>query len=303
VLSALFAHAASAAEHPTVRLEYTVASPEARCPSAEGLRALTAARLGYDPVTPEAGRLARVSVALRGGQVVGVLELLDEAGHTLGTRTLTAAAQSCESLAQSMALALAIAIDPQALLGAPRQPAAASAAPTEPLPPPQPTSAPWRWTTRLSVGAEVGAVPGTAVGLGVEAEARGERVGLAAWGQLSLMPSLAEYGGFVDASAVRAGLDGCAFASAFGLCLRAGGGALTVSGRGFPGSRQSTLPLATVGPRATAAWRPAPSLELRLYAGMDVALSRDSVFLGTLDAWQAPALSLDAGGSVGWTFW
>src|SRR5690348_14896707 len=83
------------------------------CPDEATFRTLVVARLGYDPFD-KAGSLAlRVEFRPIGSEIAGSLVLSGNAGAKPTNRTLRDA--DCFELASSMALATAIAVDPDAV--------------------------------------------------------------------------------------------------------------------------------------------------------------------------------------------
>ena len=122
-----FAAAVTLAPHPafageSARLVYSRTAPALGCPDEKALRRAVAGRLGYDPFVAASvnsvvaellenndGLKARVYV-IRDGNVAG------------GARELTAKTRDCTELIAAVALALSIAIDPDALDRAPAEP-------------------------------------------------------------------------------------------------------------------------------------------------------------------------------------
>ncbi len=119
-------------ERATVRLEYVRDdAAAAECPDEATFHELVQARLGYDPFDDEGSLALRVDLRSRSREIAGSLLLLDESGKTKTQRTLRHA--DCFELVSSVALATAIAVDPDAMR--------AGGVP-EPEPPPEPTPAP-----------------------------------------------------------------------------------------------------------------------------------------------------------------
>jgi hypothetical protein len=145
-------------------------------------------------------------------------------------------------------------------------------------------------------------LPDAALGLWLGAGLGGERFAATVWGEVALANTVSVAGGTIDSSLLRAGVDGCARFSWAGVCLRASGGAINAGGQGFVNDRRGALAVATVGPLVFAELRPAPALALRLSAGTDVALIRNSLLVSNLEAWHAPPASFEAGLTVSWGF-
>ncbi len=312
-------------ERTSVRLEYRVET-RAGCPSESELQALVAARLGFDPFDPEARLQTAVAIVERKGRLSGTVELRDQDGKVVGSRHVEAPAGQCSALADSLALTLAIAIDPQLLTRAPAPPPAqepptpavqapqeAPAPPeaTAPNPQPPPTIPPPRAATNriplhweASAGATVaaGLLPQTAFGFFLQGSVRSGRFVGSIEGAVFPESVLPAAGGRVHTSAIRGALRGCGVAGPFGFCLRVTGGAFRALGDGFRLDRRGMLPTATVGPLVFAERKFFSGLIGRLALGLDVPLLRSSVYVGSEEVWQAPTLALDAGASLGWEF-
>jgi hypothetical protein len=123
------------AEHASVTLSYTSAQSATSCPDENTFRGLVAARLGYDPFVGAGVRTLAVDFERRGNEVVGRLDLSAGGDAKSVKRTLRTSAGDCFELATSMALVVAVAVDPNALAGSTRPQ-------TPPEPPPLPTPAP-----------------------------------------------------------------------------------------------------------------------------------------------------------------
>jgi hypothetical protein len=131
------------AAHPEVVLRYERDEGAEVCPGADDLRAAVAARLGYDPFA-EARELDTLTVRIRrvGSGLEGTLERRDSSKRPRGTpTTITSKSGDCAELAASLAVGIAIAVDPLSILQAAPVPAAAVSAPrAQPLPPPVATA-------------------------------------------------------------------------------------------------------------------------------------------------------------------
>ncbi len=126
-------HAAEAA--PTARLVYSRSTEAATCPDELALRRAVAARIGYDVFFPWAPRTVVVAIVRRQESFVATVSLVDEAGIDHGAHELHTGA-ACVDLLDTVALAVAIAIDPTSSLAAP------AATLRDPLPPPSPPDPP-----------------------------------------------------------------------------------------------------------------------------------------------------------------
>ena len=120
------------AERATVRLEYVRDDAAAtECPDEATFRTLVEARLGYDPFDGDGSLALRVDLQSRTREIAGSLRLVGENGEPRTERTLRH--EDCFELLSSVALATAIAVDPDAMR--------AGAVPDS-GPPPEPTAAP-----------------------------------------------------------------------------------------------------------------------------------------------------------------
>jgi hypothetical protein len=307
VAAALIASSASIAraEHASVKLSYSLPKAAAGCPDEATFRSLVAARLGYDPFVGASTRSLVVEFQSRGSEVMGRLKLSGDAAQQR-ERTLHAQSGECFELGTSMALVVAVAIDPDA--AEPTAPAAA--APPEPPKPaqqPAPAPAPAPATVeasrvepalerpapaarrlRFEVGPVLpaGIVPaprgGVRAGGGFElgtwslhVEAaylfRSEEGDPAGPGSVS---AYVAYGSLVPCLTPLAGrpwlLDLCAVGSL---------GVLGATARGVPRPAPTTNVFAAIGPRAAVALMLSPNIGLGVSADVPVALARTHLYI------------------------
>ena len=292
-----------AAERRIVRFQADI-EEGVGCPSDKELRSLVAARLGYDPFSEQAASSAKASIHRHNGRLLGAVQLVDAQGAQVGARALEAANTACAALAESLALALAIAVDPALLARAapPPEPAPVPVERIVVLPPevlPAP-AIPIAWSIHLGALLSTGALPPLALGLSFEWRLRREALSLAVQGALLPSATLEAVGGRIDTSVLRGGLQACGHLGPAGLCLRGGAGVLRASGEGFVNDRRGMLPVVALGPAAYLEWRPSSRVFLRAGGSLDVALVRNSIYVGSTEVWHAPALAAEVGISVGW---
>jgi hypothetical protein len=118
-----------------VRLRYERAAGADSCPDEAAFRELVAARLGHDAFDDQASHEVRVTIVAVGRALRASIEHVED-GTVIAERSLRGSLPDCSELASTLALALAITIDPLAASGPP--PAAATvevAPPTTALPP------------------------------------------------------------------------------------------------------------------------------------------------------------------------
>src|SRR5581483_5368620 len=131
---------------PPVQMRLDHASAAPACPDAATLQRAVAERLGRDPFTSDARQTLVVRLSGKARAFRAELKVVDEAGAAKGQKTLQSKAADCGELASSVALAMALIIDPL-LVTRPPPPAQPPAAPTPVAPPPvaqaQPEVASW----------------------------------------------------------------------------------------------------------------------------------------------------------------
>lgn len=116
------------------------------CPNSRWLAKEVERRLGRPVFDIDAERSIEVEVLLLGGQYRSEMYVRDGSGHVLGHRSLQGDEPGCAALANAVALAIALVIDPEAL-SRQQKPASSSAEfetprPPDPPPPPAPAAAP-----------------------------------------------------------------------------------------------------------------------------------------------------------------
>ena len=315
-----------ATERARARLVYARDPEAARCPDEETFRALVGARLGYDPFEEGHDLSLSVDFDREGAELTARVRLGSRAGGERGRRTLHSTEVDCGELSTSVALAVAMALDPNAVrsqtaVAAP--PAASPAARPEPSPIVRPaetrdraerpppvaasrTGLGWRLDAGLALGS--GVVPGLTLGprASVALETRVLSVGIE--GAAVLPGTETSSFGEVSASAVYGSLVPCVhpFSGAVRpeLCLAASLGALFAEARSVTRSYPSTDVYAAVGPRAAAQVAITESLGLRALVELPATLSRLHLLIddrGTeRQVWASPSLAFLGGlsGSV-----
>jgi hypothetical protein len=319
---------ALAAERARATLVYARRDPEAaRCPDEATFRALVGARIGYDPFEDGADLSLSVDFGRAGEELTARVRLGSRANGERGRRTLRSSEIDCAELSTSVALAVAMALDPEAL----RSQAPASPAPAEPSRPPEPKPsviarpleprdraerpaprAPpgpglgWRLDAGMAIGS--GVVPGVTFGprAAVALETRALSIGVE--GAAALPGAETSSFGEVSASAVYGSLVPCAHPLSGAvrpeLCLVGSLGARFAEAHSVTRSHPTTDVYAALGPRAAAQVAITESLGLRAFVELPVALSRVHLLIddrGTeREVWASPSLAFLGGvsGSV-----
>ncbi|HVH48156.1 MAG TPA: hypothetical protein VM925_37740, partial [Labilithrix sp.] len=100
------------------RLSYVVEAGAETCPAEPEMRDLVAARLGYDPFAADAQQEVVVRIGRRARGIAGAFELK---GPKPGQREIASPGGDCREVADALATAIAISLDP-ASLGRPTPP-------------------------------------------------------------------------------------------------------------------------------------------------------------------------------------
>src|SRR5262249_10897903 len=129
VISFVVTGSATAVASPSSQLTYVRGAGAESCPDEAELRKAVAARLGYDPFFPSAGRTIAAQIERTRGGFAGELKMLDASGVSRGERKLPTTSHDCAEVVKSLALAISIAIDDL------DEPASVPASPSEPVAP------------------------------------------------------------------------------------------------------------------------------------------------------------------------
>ena len=308
-----------------VRAELRYTRTDDACPDEPTMRALVASRLGYDPFIDGADLALSIDLGRQGRERVGRIALASKNVARGGERVLRSSDGDCNELASSVALAVALAIDPSAAraqpappeLTPPPAPAPPPAPPTAvnppspaprvaapPAPPvPRPPRSPerrlgWRGDAGVVVGA--GIVPGTSFGPRLGVALHGVSWSIAAEGAAIFAGTASSPRGDATTSAAFGSLVPCFDVELdarfeLDLCLIGSLGALFSEARSVSRSFPTTSLLAAVGPRASLTIFPWRSLGLRLGGDLTVSLSRVHLTIddaGTeRELWASPPLS------------
>lgn len=277
-----------------VELDYE-APPDARCLTRSEFSDELGALLGHRPVERGASRVARVRYLREGARLRGELSLFERgAGSAVrerGHRALTGAAEECAGLGKSLAMALAVALDPQASRRlAPTTPSAPAAGGAEAHLGPM-----------LHLAQTPGLAAGLSAGLLLGASPRAGRIQLGAEASYALATTRPEVVGLVRSSLARVTLLGCARLLVLRGCAAAHAGLLQVEGQSFAENRRARTVLVGLGPRLEVSV-PVGRLAVGALAEAPLSLVRPRVVLDERELWRMPAWSLTAAARVGLTF-
>lgn len=188
---------AHAEEAPSFELGWVRGPGAELCPAESDMAERVVARLGRNPFAARASHAIEASVSRAGDRFTALIVVRDAAGSAVGSRELALEASDCAAVADAVALAIALVIDPDAALGPQTPPAPALAAPASPepaaplpcpparacapcreCPPPPPAPAESEASLALVArgGVAFGALPAAAPGGGLRGTAGGERI-------------------------------------------------------------------------------------------------------------------------------
>lgn len=323
VIVVSFAFSAHASSASSAKLRYVRAAGAEACPTADEMRAKVEAHLGAAPWSESATRLLDVQIEARERALVATIRLLDD-GVPVGERTLSSQDAGCAPLADAVALALSIALDPSYLIrsleeqdgvggsgddDAPSPVAAVGArtpiAPSSVGAPTRrelasPSLGPREATLQLQLEAGVagfgtlGAAPSATGGLRLSTGARVGLLSLAIEGSGELSNRTAVPGGELSAARLTAALVPCLRLDPVGACVPLVGGGLYAEAHELIGAQRHWLPSASAGVRTFARVPLSSWLELRLSVEVLATLVRvtlqDTVTKAPL--WRSAPLSL-----------
>jgi len=304
---------------PTARLVYSRSTDAESCPDEPALRHAVAARVGYDPFFPYATRTVVATLTRRDGAFVATVDLVDERGIAHGARELRSTA-GCSDLLDTVALTIAIAIDPQSLAGpapapasapapapapAPASapapapaPALASAEPDRDMPTPRPPTSPRSTTVEASAGAvaSLGVAPGPAVGVALGADLRWRLFSLGVEGRVDAPASKAAQGGGEVSSWLTVGaLVPCAYYGPLMACALLQGGSMQSSATGVPDTHPRQVAWWAAGGRIGVLLPLGADLHLRLRTDVVADLQPATLELDGGSVWPAPAVAASFG--------
>lgn len=320
-----FAAPLAAQQQASVRLDYERKEGATACPDAAAVASGVAERLGYEPFDSTAHDTVRVTVLGKDRGLRARIEMLGADGKAKAERVLSSRRSDCADLAPTMALAIAIAIDPFRA-NAPPSPSATPPRPAPPAPPttteppprdeppvpvpsivvvappspnPPPPEAPARppITGRAALGVVggIGSAPVRNLGVTVRVGARRAELSIDLEGRADLPASVPLQVGDVSTSLLVASLIPCVHWRMFAGCGLITGGALRAAGHGLADSRQVTDPYFAVGARLAAEIRMTGRLYLVAHADGSAPLITTELQVGGQELWTTPPLAFLGG--------
>lgn len=303
---------ACAEEPATARLVFERAGEAARCIDETELRERVAARLGRDPFVEEATVEARVRIdAVDGARYRAVIELVDGEVHT--RRELESARADCADLADALALALSLAVDPTSLLAPVRrahgppasptpEPPAAPAAPREVETSPPPPSTDVSADVSLRFAAHVfgswGVAPEVSGGLALSTGLRIDDFSIDLELRTELPTEVTGVNGTVRGAPFTAGIVPCAHVEVVTLCALARGGAFWGEAVEAESARSGTAPYLALGVRGGLEIPLSRGVALAVLGEVSAPLIGTQLVLGSELVWETPPVGVSLGAGV-----
>jgi hypothetical protein len=298
--------AARPAPRPHLELVYTDASGVAACPDEASLRALVAARLGYDPFRSGAAERLEVVVAWGKKGLRGEVRWVGSSQTAARGRVFEAPADDCAELGQTLALAMSIAIDPFEERSSPSQPsdpvdpaAIRDVGRANPGPPDERTQpTPYRIVPRLGAGAIVsmGLVPDGGPGGFVAIGADYGALSITGEGRFHASQTLHSGPGSIEISARSLLVVPCFRANWLSICGVVTRGTLHGSATGYDRIYQADSPLWETGLRLALSYPASNLVQLSAFAEGQMVLEGTSFNVDGASVWRVrPATFVVAG--------
>jgi hypothetical protein len=318
-----------AAAAPTARLVYSRASDAESCPAEGSLRRAVAERVGYDPFFAWAQRTVVANIARHKGEFVATVDLVDERGIAHGAHELRTN-RGCGELLDAVALAIAIAIDPQSLTRAPDStpkpqgesnapdavvlsppatsaslaPSAPPEASVQPVPPSRlPSRAGIAFEPSIGIVVSNGVAPSVAAGASAGAAVRWRAFSLGIEGRIDAPASKTVPGGDVSSWLMLGAVVPCAYVGPFLGCALFQVGSMQAQGD-VPDGRHDSSGWWALGGRVGALVHVAENGLLRVRVDLLANLSRTPLQLNPalLPPWTPDPVNASLGVDALWRF-
>lgn len=290
----LLAHAAPG---PVARLSVVRQVGAEACPEATELEGGVSARLGGPAFSETAGVAVEVVFRRAGAQWLARLTRT-EGGTKPVVRELRG--ESCEALATSVELAIAVAIDPQSWLRPPAPaptsaPEPAAPAPPMPAPPvvleapkpvvvPDTSFDPWRLAVGLGGLGALGTGPTPTAGGTVHLGVGKAHLAFA----LELRPELTSGAERFSTSQLAGSAFGCGRLAGFAGCAFVSAGRFSARGENVSNPRTAEAPFVALGARLEKTFELSRHVELVPHVDLAVPLTQRNVRVGDAVVWRAP---------------
>lgn len=276
------------------------------CPDEASLRKLVAARLGVDPFVT--GAASRVTVKIFSGKPLRAEVAVESDGAAPRRKVLTGA--DCVELAQSVAVTVALVVDPLVSrapepLPAPERAAEAAPAPAPPAAPPpeavkpaEPAAPALRWGAGLGASVNGGLSTGAQPVLRAEGRAYAGRWSVGLEGRFAIpVTGALQSGAGLTTSALLAAVVPCLHFAWFAGCADVTLGGLRLEGSALSSAQAATVFHASAGLRLLFSVPVTERLFISALAEGQVPFTRTSAVVGTTKVWTLPPV----GGGLGLT--
>ena len=296
-------------------LTYVLAEGAGDCPSRHGLLAAVAERLGYQPFVDKAEEEVRVQLRAEGSFYSADIMLLGADGRPRAERTVAASVAGCDQMIDALALAISLALDPDAIgrvqrpRRAPEGPATRATRLAYEMHRGAPSLAPeahvsqnaqgsWHAGARLAV--TWGQTPSVSPLIEVTAEYHD------AWWAVraalgATLPMERDYeGDAYRGSRVSVSASGCGSVAWFQGCLFMSAGVLHLSGSGFVNARSVVLPCVGAGARAMVSLALSKRTSLAFHTEVEIPMIQAEARVADVLLWTSQPLGISAGLGLSW---
>jgi hypothetical protein len=255
------------------------------CPDEAALRQLVASRLGADPFVD--GAASVVSVRVTSGAPMQAEVVLESPGSPTRRKNLTGA--TCDELLQSVAVTVAIAVDP--IVKKPEAPPPVVVKVVEPPPPPVTSPPPppsLNWSVSAGASANIGLSTGVQPTLRIEGRARGTLFSLGVEGRFAWPVTGTLTQGALTTSAFLGAIVPCLHWKWFAGCGDVSLGGLRLEGAALASARAATVFHASLGLRVLFNVPVTDHFGIGAMLEGQVPLTRATALVGTERVWTVP---------------
>lgn len=286
----------AAPDGPVVRFALETSADDRVCVSEGAVRAAVTTRLGRDPFRNDASDLLRVTLDPEAARI----ERVAASGDARGERSLELHTDDCGELLDTLALSIAIAIDPFAVPGEPVEvvvvaPRAVASPSTAASPGVE------AWCAAGVLGA-VGAQPAPSAGVTLQLGGRRGALVLALEGRATWPGTRATEQGEIRVASSSAIALACVVVHGPRLCVLGGVERLRGQGRGYTESRSAALSVPVGGGRLAWPWHLGPA-HVVPHVDVHVRAARASFEVDHMAIWHASRVNASVGVAVELTFY
>ncbi len=290
--------ASDAATRPTrARLDYAAPEMGTLCPTRESFEDIVAARLGYSAFAENGPMLVTARIVRAGENLHAVIEIRDASNRVLGSREFDGATSECADLAQAMAVAVSVTIDPLSLGGPVEEPHAQASAERDAHPPSVVNESPLHVRAHVDAVFAFGSTPSWALGPRLGVSVRRENFSFAIEGTTYLQKSYTRIaqGDRIAGQVIAGSVVPCIHLSVVQACAVASLGVFLGDALDLDSAGRVSNFWAALGARLGAELPLNGRLSLRLNADFAGIVSRTQLAIDEIVVWNAPAFTVDVG--------